>query len=197
VIVIVDPELSASAPVELLARSAGNAMGHAAEGPITPLRNPVATVAAVAAARLIDEGFATDSPNETARDALALGALLAGYAIGSCGYGLHHVVSQTLARFAGVSHGAANTIMLSQTLGALRRRAPEWLQQLEGALARDPAELAAKLGELGGVTRLRDAGVSEEDLEICAEQAAQRPELEMTPPRADLAELRELYRSAY
>jgi alcohol dehydrogenase class IV len=196
-IVVSDPALSASAPPQLLAQSAGNALGHAVEGPTTPLRNPVGTLAALAAARLLDAGFATASPDDRARDALALGALLAGYAIGSSGYGLHHVVSQTLARFAGVGHGAANTIMLPQTVPALAHRAPAWHAELEHALGHDPAELATRLREFSGTVTLRDAGVSEEDLETCALEAAKRAELEMTPPRADLEELRELYRAAY
>ena len=196
-IVLADPELSASAPVELLAQSAGNALGHAVEGPVTPFANPVGTAAALVAAQLLARGFADASPGEDARDSLALGALLAGYAIGSAGYGLHHVVSQTLARFTRVGHGASNTIMLPQTIPALARRAPEWHAQLTAALDLDPAEVAVRLRELGGVNRLRDAGASEADLELCAEQAAQRPELAMTPPAADLDELRELYRAAY
>jgi alcohol dehydrogenase class IV len=195
--VLADPALLASAPVQLLAQSAGNALGHAIEAGMTSLRNPVGTLAALAAAQLINHGFSTGSPDDGARDALGLGALLAGYAIGSAGYGLHHVVSQTLARFAGVSHGAANTIMLPYTSCALARRAPEWIAQLGQALGGDPADVAAALVEFGGVSRLRNAGASEDHLEVCAEQAAQRPELEMTPPRATLDELRELYRAAY
>jgi alcohol dehydrogenase class IV len=196
-IVLADPELSASAPDELLAQSAGNALGHAVEAPVTPLRNPVGTAAAVAAAQLLADGFARPSPDASGRDSLALGALLAGYAIGSSGYGLHHVVSQTLARFAGVGHGAANTIMLPQTAPALARRAPAWNAELTSALGRDPAQLAIRLRDLSGVVWLRDAGASEADLEVCVEQAAQRPELEMTPPPAGADELRELYRAAY
>lgn len=196
-IVLADPALSSSAPIGLLAQSAGNALGHAVEAPVTPLRNPVGTAAALAAAQLIATGLSSSSPDDCARDSLALGALLAGYAIGSAGYGLHHVVSQTLARFAGVGHGAANTIMLAQTLPALARRAPQWSAQLARALGSDPTDLAIRLRELSGTRRLRDAGASEADLEICAEQAAERPELAMTPPAAGLDELRELYRAAY
>jgi alcohol dehydrogenase class IV len=196
-VVLADPELSASAPGQLLAQSAGNALGHAVEGPVTPLRNPVAATAALAAVRLLDDGFPTPAPDEAARDSLALGALLAGYAIGCTGYGLHHVVAQTLARFAGVGHGAANTIMLPHTLQALARRAPTWSAQLVDALGRDPEELAARLRDFSGCVRLRDAGASEDALEVCAQQASERPELDMTPPRASLDELRELYRAAY
>jgi alcohol dehydrogenase class IV len=196
-IVLNDPAVCASQPVEQLAQSAGNALGHAVEGPVTTLRNPVATLAALAAARLLAQGFAAATVGDQARDSLALGALLAGYSIGSAGYGLHHVVSQTLARFAGVPHGASNTIMLPHTIPALARRAPEWNAQLEQVLGADPAELASRLVELSGTRGLRQAGVSDAELETCAEQAARRPELEMTPPRADLAELRSLYRAAY
>jgi alcohol dehydrogenase class IV len=196
-IVINDPALSASQPPDELAQSAANALGHAVEGPLTPLRNPVAELAALDAARLIRDGLADPDPGERARDALALAALLAGYTIGSTGYGLHHVVSQTLARFAGVGHGAANAIMLPQSLGALAERSPEWNALLGEALGSEPSAFATRLRDLTGVSRLRDAGVSEGQLEHCAEQAAQRPELHMTPPPASAEELRALYQAAY
>jgi alcohol dehydrogenase class IV len=196
-IVLNDPALCASQPVNALAQSAGNALGHAIEGPATTLAHPVASMTAVAAARLIAFGFAEAALDERARDALALAALLAGYAIGSAGYGLHHVVSQTLARFAGVPHGAANTIMLPHAVRALAGRAPEWTAQLKQALGSDPADLAARLLERGRLRGLRDFGIGEDDLERCADQASQRVELQMTPPAAGLDELRELYRAAY
>ena len=94
-VVLNDPALSASQPEPGLAASAANALGHAVEAPLTPRANPVATLAAARAAELILAGFAGPEPD---RDALALGALLAGYAMDSTGYGLHHVLSQTLAR---------------------------------------------------------------------------------------------------
>jgi alcohol dehydrogenase class IV len=196
-IVLNDPALSASAPLEQLAESAGNALGHAIEGPATPRANPVAALAALAAVRLIGDGLASPPPGEDDRDALALGALLAGYVIDSTGYGLHHVLSQTLARFAGVGHGPANTIMLPHTTRALAARAPEWNARLTGALGSDPAELAVRVGQLAGVSRLRDAGVSEQQLDRCVQEASQRPDLAGTPPAAGAEELLSLYRAAY
>jgi len=196
-IIVNDPSLSASQPVQELAQSAANALGHAVEGPATPLRNPVAELAALDAARLISESFDTPSPDEHARDRLALAALLAGYTIGSTGYGLHHVLAQTLARFAGVAHGAANAIMLPQSLPALAERSPEWNARLGHVLGSEPSRLATRLRDLTGVSRLRDAGVSEAELDDCVEQASHRPELHMTPPAADLEELRALYQAAY
>jgi alcohol dehydrogenase class IV len=197
-IVLNDPELSASQPADQLALSAANALGHAAEGPITPLSNPVARMAGLDAAQLLARGSGMTDPDDDARDSLALGALLAGYVIGSTGYGLHHVLSQTLARFTPAGHGAANALMLPHSLRALRARSPAgYLTELEAVLGADPVDLAVRLRDASGLLRLRDAGVAEQDLERCAEEAARRPELNMTPPPADLGELRALYEAAY
>jgi alcohol dehydrogenase class IV len=197
-VVVNDPELSASQPVDELAWSAANALGHAVEGPTTRLGNPVATLAALQAARLIASGFGDRTVDDGDRDALALGALLGGYVIGSTGYSLHHVVSQTLARFAGVGHGAANAIMLPESLRALRDRAPGWyFAALADALGSQPEAFAARLRDLGGAGNLRAAGVSDEQLEQCVSEAVKRPELEMTPPAASAEEIRALYAAAY
>ncbi len=219
-LVINDPALSASQPLAELAASAANALGHAAEGPITPRGNPVAALAGLESARLLSLAFAVDaspeepgsSPEEpgsrpeepgsrpeepAARDALALAALLAGYVIGSTGYGLHHVLAQTLARFTEAGHGGANALMLPHSLRALRPRSPEFMQRLDDALGEDAEGFAGRLLALTGTGRLRDAGVTEAQLEHCAEEASGRAELHLTPPPADRDELRALYRAAY
>jgi alcohol dehydrogenase class IV len=195
-IVIADPALSASQPLPELAASAGNALGHAAEGPLTPRANPVATLAALESARLLALGFAAPSEDPD-RDALALGALLAGYVIGSTGYGLHHILSQTLVRFAGVGHGTANTILLPHTVRALERRSPDAIARLGDALGSDAARFASMLARLTGAERLRDAGVGEDALERCADEAVKRPELAFTPPPATRDELLGVYRAAW
>ena len=115
-VVVFDPALAASQPIPELAASSLNALGHAVEGPCTVRANPVATLAAHEAARLIAAGWSTDEPD---REALALGALLAGYVIDSTGLGLHHVVAQSLVRAAGAGHGPANAAVLPHTIGAL------------------------------------------------------------------------------
>ena len=57
-IVLNDPALCASQPEPDLAASALNSLGHAAEAPLTPLANPVATLAAHDAAGLLAGAFA-------------------------------------------------------------------------------------------------------------------------------------------
>ncbi|HVL31704.1 MAG TPA: iron-containing alcohol dehydrogenase [Solirubrobacteraceae bacterium] len=187
-IVVNDPALSASQPDADLAASAANALGHAVEGPATTRSSPVPALAGREATRLIGAAYAGDGDDEPDRVALALGALLSGYAIDACGYGLHHVVSQTLARFGGVGHGPANAAMLPHTLPALDRRG--------AAGAVDLVELATRLARRAGAARLRELGVDDGVIDACADAAAARSELDLTPPRADRDELRALYAAA-
>jgi alcohol dehydrogenase class IV len=189
-IVLNDPELCASQPEAELAASAANALGHAIEGPLTPRASPVPVLAAGEAARLL--------AREDDRDALALGALLAGYVIDSAGYGLHHVLSQTLARFAGVWHGNANAAMLPHTTVALRRRSPEALAALDAAAGIEMEALARRLAHHAGAQQLRDLGVTEEALETCVREVLTRGrDLEGTPPAPSEAEVRSLYEAAF
>ena len=192
-VVVNDPDLSASQPLADLAASALNALSHAVEGPCTPLANPVATLAAHDGARLLARSL-REQPD---REALALGALLAGYVIDSTGYGLHHVLSQTLVRLAGASHGQANAVLLCHTIGALAWRFPQRIEALGVALEDDPSDVAARMCRLTGATRLRDIGVEREALAECAAAASERPELDLTAPRADRAELLALYEGAW
>ena len=186
-VVINDPALSASQPAGELAASAANSLGHAIEGPLTTLASPVPSLAGNRAFALTAEAYAGDEPD---RDALALAALLAGYSIDANAYGLHHVLSQTLVRVGGAGHGPANAAMLPYPTVALRERAGD----------RVPAgaeELARRLADLAGAARVRDIGVEEAALEKCADAAAERMELQLTPPPAGRDELLALYRAAY
>jgi alcohol dehydrogenase class IV len=193
-VVVCDPALAASQPVGDLAASALNALGHALEAPCTVRANPVSTLAAHEAARLLHDAFA--SPGDPDRDRLALGALLAGYALGSTGIGLHHVLAQTLVRVAGVGHGAANAAMLPQTIGALAWRAPEAHQALAVALGDDPARTASRIAAFTGAGHLGELGVDPGTLAEAARVAAARDELEQTPPRAEEAEIKALFEAA-
>ena len=194
-VVVNDPALAASQPVDALAASALNAFGHAVEALCEPHGNPVVALVAAESARLIARAFAPRG--EPARETLALGALLGGYALDAAALGLHHVLAQTLVREAGIGHGPANAAILPHTLGALAWRFPERHEALASALEDDPAAVAARISALAGATRLGDLGVRVDQLPRCADVAAARDELENTPPRASRAEILALYEHAY
>ena len=195
VLVINDPALCASQPEPELAASAANALGHAIEGPCSVLASPVPALAAREAIRLTAGAWSDgDGPD---RDALALASLLSGYTIDATHYGLHHVLSQTLVRLAGAGHGPANAAMLPHTTTALRRRKPGVLAEADTAAGGPVEALAAALAERTGAGRLREQGIDAADLDRCGDAAAERAELDLTPPRADHDELRSLYEAAW
>ena len=184
-IVVNDPALCASQPEQELAASAANSLGHAVEAPLTTIASPVPSLAAAEAARVTRRAYEGGEPD---RDALALAALLSGYAIDANWYGLHHVMSQTLVRIGGAGHGPANAAMLPHTSRALaeRRDVEPWAP-----------ELAADLAARAGASRIRDIGVERDTLERCAEAASQRPELDLIPPRPSRDALLALYEAAW
>jgi alcohol dehydrogenase class IV len=57
--------------------------------------------------------------------------------------------------------------------------------------------VAAAICARTGATRLRDEGVEREALAACAEAAAERAELALTPPAAGRDELLAIYQAAW
>lgn len=192
-VVIIDPALAASQPEAELAASSLNALGHAVEAPCVVNANPVATLAAHEAARLLSAGWASEAPD---RDALALGSLLAGYALDNSALALHHVLAQTLVRVAGLGHGPANGAVLPVTIGALAQRTPEAIAALNAAVGEDVVDVALRIRAHAGFGGLRDLGTDPAVLPACAEAAAARPQLKLTPPPADRDEVLALYERA-
>lgn len=188
-LVVNDPALCASQPAEGLAASSANALGHALEARVSAQASPVPTLAAREAAALLRDAWAPQAA-EPDRDALALGALLSGYAIDGAWYGLHHVMAQTLVRVAGAGHGQANAVLLPHTLAVLHERSPEL--DPDGAWR----ALAERLAARAGVSSLAALGVEDGMLEACAQSASARRELANTPPAAQYDELLAIYRAA-
>lgn len=192
--VVNDPALSASQPEDELAASAANSLAHAVEGALTTLASPVPTAAAAQAVGLTARAWGED---EVDRDGLALASLLSGYAIDASWYGLSHVLTQTLVRLGGTGHGPANAAVLPATVAALRQRNPQGMARLDATAGRPLEELARELARRAGADGIRRLGVSEEQLDRCADAAAGRAELDLTPPRASRDELRAIYAAAW
>jgi alcohol dehydrogenase class IV len=149
---IADPVAMTTPPERQLRATAMNALGHAAESLYAPGANPVSEMAALRSAELIALGLDTDREIRD-RDALALGAILGGYAIGSTGLALHHAICQTLVRVLGLPHAEVNATMLPHTMSAMSQRAPRQITALAGALGTTAGAIAARISELSGGTR--------------------------------------------
>jgi len=218
-LVVNDPALSASHAVPDLAASSANALGHVlialASARTTPFARAVAREAAIhlaagwagevaaedrAAAPGVDDaaapGLGDAAAREPDRDAVALGALLAGWAVDESGLGLQHVLAQTAVRTAGAGHAEANAALLPATAAAVRRRAPQALEPLDRLLGFPFETLADQLRTRAGAT-LAQLAADDALLAQVVDAAARRAdELERIAPAPDAAELRALYAQA-
>jgi maleylacetate reductase len=174
-LVVGAPALMASQPMPALAASAMNALAHAVEALYTPLANPASEMLALRAAELFASGLR--DAREPRRNDLALGALLAAWAMGATGYAVHHITCQTIVRIAGTPHAQTNAVMLPHSVRFMTMRAGGAIQKLRRALGGDVAELTAKAGP----TRLGALGVDAEQLAQVVDQLEGRPELGNTP----------------
>jgi alcohol dehydrogenase class IV len=195
-VVVADPDLMASAPMPGLAASAMNALAHAMEALYTPLANPVATGAGLRAAHELSSGLADADPD---RPRLALGALLAGYATGSAGLAVHHIVCQTIVRVCGTPHAETNSVMLPHFARMMDRNAPGPMREFAAAVGAGEggaAERVAQLAARSGVTRLSELGVSAGALPSVVEAVGQRPDLANSPGPPTLDDIREVLEAA-
>jgi len=198
-LVVADPELMADRDLPGLAASAMNALAHAMEALYTPLANPLGDMAALRAAALIGDALPRDEPDKAA---LSLAALLAGYASGTAGIGVHHAACQTIVRTAGTPHAETNAVMLPHFAGLMALRAPGQLGALAEALGDhtgDPEAAAADIARLAarcGHVRLSTLGVTEDVLPRVADAAVQHPALGNTPDPPSRDELLELLERA-
>ena len=170
-VVVAEPLVMASQPMPDLAASAMNAMAHAVEALYGPMGSPVTTMAALRAIELFEGALA---PPDPLREDLALAALLAGYAVGSAGFAVHHAVCQTTVRVLGTPHAQTNAVMLPHSVAFVAGRAPEALHGVTAERIRPVAARAV-------VTTLRELGVAESELDDVADAAVQHPALGNTP----------------
>lgn len=172
-LVVADPAMMASPPPSQLAASAMNALAHAFESLYTPLANPVCELAALRAAALIAHGLEDDD-----RPALALAAILAGYAVGCTGIAGHHAICQTIVRTAGAPHAQTNAVMLPHSVRMIASRAPAAVAAFGAALEAGGSwdAGAAAAGSAGGSTSAGGRPSSPLAAETSTEAAANDPE---------------------
>jgi alcohol dehydrogenase class IV len=181
----------ASQPMPALAATAMNAAAHATESLYTPLANPMAGMAALRALSTFSLALNPDDPD---RGPLAYAAALAGYAVGTTGFAIHHATCQTIVRLLGTPHAETNAVMLPHTVAFMADRAPIEIGLVTMALG-DPggdpglaSSLMARMTALAGPTGLSELGVDTDAATGLAQTLVGHPALANTPggtPTAD------------
>ena len=191
-LVIAEPQAMTSLPEPRLRASAMNALAHGADSLYTPFANPVSRMTALRGAELI-AGALDQERDGRDRGALALGAILCGYAIDSALFAIHHVMCQTLVQVCGSPHAETNAGILPRAMAFMVPRAPDQLAALASALGTETGRIEERILDLGGrPPGLGEAGADRSRLDEALDAILQRPELGFThdpPTREELAAL--------
>jgi alcohol dehydrogenase class IV/protocatechuate 3,4-dioxygenase beta subunit len=205
-LVIYDPELTASLPGPVSAASGLNAMAHGVEAFWAPGRNPVSSLTAAEAIRVLAAALPAvlrDGADTGARGDLLYGAYLAGTAFAVTGSGLHHKICHILGGRYDLPHAQTHAIMLPYVLAFNAPGAPDAARQIGQALAGgglpggDPAAALQRLaGQLGLPRGLREIGFGEEQIAEAARLIEPAVPAD-NPVPADAAALQALLRRAW
>ncbi len=229
-VAIVDPRLTLSCPRKVTADSGIDAMTHAIEAYTAvdnaafPLpagevslfqgRHPLGDCLAERAIALIGANLvrAVEQPDDLpAREAMALGAMLAGLAFSNVGVALVHALEYPIGGATHCTHGAGNGMLLPHVMRynlPTRRREFARIAQLlgeetDGLDEEDAANLAVvaieKLNRAIGIpARLRDLGAKQEQIPEFAEKGLGIARIIRVNPRVPkLSEVVQLLNDAY
>jgi alcohol dehydrogenase class IV len=196
-LVLADPDAMTTQPEDRLRASAMNALAHGADSLYTPLANPVTEMAALRGARLL--AGALDEPRaERDRGALALGAILCAYSVGSAGFALHHVLGQSIVRACATPHAETYAALLPRTMEAMRDRAPAAIAALADALGASPERIGERIEALrGGRRTLADLGADPDRRAEVVALAVERSQLANTPDPPEADELETILDAAW
>jgi aldehyde dehydrogenase (NAD+) len=211
---ILDPRFTMSLPKEMTVATAMDAMTHAVEALSSLMANLICDGLALHAIRLINENLplvVKDGKNEKARLNMQVAATMAGWAFGIAQVGLAHAMAHTIGTLHHVPHGAGCGIVLPKVMRFNVDHATAKLALVAQAMGvdtkdmkeRDAALAAADAVEalmkkVGHPMRLRDVGVTEENLPICAFHALGDSNIMFNPrPAGDPAAILQVYTQAY
>jgi alcohol dehydrogenase len=113
--VILDPQLTLTAPAKVTATAGIDAISHSVETYVTTKRNPVSQMFSIEAWKLLQANYETvlrEPENLEARAAMLLGSHFAGTAIEQSMLGAAHACANPLTARFGIDHGIAVSLML-------------------------------------------------------------------------------------
>ena len=199
-VVIYDPQLTLTLPVNVSVVSGLNALAHAAEGLYARDANPITSLMAEEAIAALARGIPAvfgDGGDAGGRDAMLYGAWLAGTVLGNVGMALHHKLCHTLGGTFNLPHALTHAIVLPHALAYNAAAAPEATRRIARALGADSAPLGVyELASRHGVPMaLRDLGLETADLDRAAEIACANPYWNPRPIERDA--IRSLLQDAF
>ncbi len=196
-VALLDPELTVTQPAMVTAVTGIDSIAHAVESYVCTKANPVSSLFAAEAWRLLSAHFErvlTEPTNLPARAAMQLGAHLAGSAIEASMLGCAHSCANPLTAHYGITHGIAVGVMLPHVVRFNAAVCRDKYDELRSDLADRVIELlkAAKLP-----TSLRELGAEKTKLPALAQEASQQWTAQFNPRPVTAADLAALYVAAW
>jgi alcohol dehydrogenase len=205
---LLDAELTLGLPAQATAATGIDAMVHAIEAYTSArLKNPLSDMLAKEALRLLYAHIlpaCRDGKNRAAREAMLLGATLAGQAFSNAPVAAVHALAYPLGGHFHVPHGLSNALVLMHVLRFNASAAAPFYAELADAIgcAERSAEafisaMEALVIETGIPRTLREVGVNETHLPMLAADAMKQQRLLVNNPR-EMTEAfaLEIYRAA-
>lgn len=198
-VVIYDPNLSQTLPVEASIASGLNAMAHAVEGIYAKESSPIYRMMALEALRSFKSALPAilaDPLDVQARDEALYAAWLCGTVLGGVGMSIHHKLCHTLGGALDLPHAQTHAILLPHTINFVEQTIPAKL-----ACVGEIFEGKAGIGlydfskEINAPTRLADIGVEKIDLNRLADLAVANPY--WCPRKLDHSAILELLTNAW
>ena len=213
-VAILDPRMTENLPAYLTASTGMDAMTHAVESYVAQARNPISDSAALHAIKLIVKHLPLAVANGgdlAARGQMQIAALLAGWAFSNAMVGLVHAMAHSLGAVCRVPHGLANGILLPHVMRYNLDEIPDLTADIAEAMGAaatemdisDKAVAAANNMEafaqsVGLNQRLKDLGVTEDQLKECAELSMSDGSIIYNPKMVmDAEEVLRIYRMAW
>ncbi len=212
---VLDATLTTGLPAAVTAATGIDAMVHAIEAFTSArLKNPLSDMLACQALRLLAGNLAAacrQGDDLDAREAMLLGALLAGQAFANAPVGAVHALAYPLGARFHIPHGLSNALVLGPVLRFNAETSAAAYAPLAEVLAPEAAggteaqrcsavlqALQHGVAQTGLPLRLRDHGVAPDDLPLLAADAMQQTRLLVNNPRPlDEAAALALYRQAW
>lgn len=203
--VILDPGVTVHTPEWLWLSTGIRALDHAVEGLCSIEASPLIEATALEALRLLGNALERTRVTPTdlqARLSCMQGAWLSGFAIFKVPFGASHGIGHSLGAVTGMSHGYTSCVMLPHVMRYNRLHCGERMERIAAGLGREDGDAAAAVAELvsrlGLPTRLRDAGVRQDQLRQIAAGAMGNLWVRTNPrPITEQAEVEALLEAAW
>lgn len=198
-LVVYDPELTLSLPVQMTAASAGNALAHCVEAFYAPGASPITQVLAEEGIRALTSGAprATSAPTDLdGRTQMLYAAYLAGTVFAHAGSDIHHKLCHVLGGALDLPHAETHSVVLPYATAFVEASLPKYIQaRLRSALGDANQSAAVSIQRfttgLGLPASLQELGMPEDAITDLASAAV--GQLPVTTPRpatsADIARI--------